>query len=98
MLDLQPFILPRGVTVALQILDLCVMVRIHARQPSAGWRTRVSNTRSHPRKDRHSRSIHARQPNLKPPFRMCADRAPFALIIIGNDLENLTGVDRKSLT
>jgi len=25
--------LPRGVTVALQILDLFVMVRIHARQP-----------------------------------------------------------------
>ena len=25
--------MPRGVTVALQILDLCVMVRIHARQP-----------------------------------------------------------------
>ena len=27
--------LPRGVTVALQILDLFVMVRIHARQPPA---------------------------------------------------------------
>jgi hypothetical protein len=30
--------LPRGVTVALQILDLFVMVRIHARQPMRmGW-------------------------------------------------------------
>jgi len=28
--------LPRGVTVALQILDLFVMVRIHARQPDQG--------------------------------------------------------------
>jgi hypothetical protein len=29
--------LPRGVTVALQILDLFVMVRIHARQPLVGY-------------------------------------------------------------
>jgi hypothetical protein len=36
---------------------------IHARQPCEAWRTRVSNTRSHPRKDRHRRSIHARQPS-----------------------------------
>ena len=35
---------------------------IHARQPCEAWRTRVSNTRSRPRKDRHRRSIHARQP------------------------------------
>ena len=54
--------LPRGVTVALQILDLFVMVRIHARQPTAGWRTRVHGTQSQTRKDRHRRSIHARQP------------------------------------
>jgi hypothetical protein len=45
-----------------KILDLCVMVRIHARQPSTAWRTRVSNTRSHPRKGRRRRPIHARQP------------------------------------
>jgi len=33
-----------------------------------------------------------------PPFRMCADRATFTLIIIGNDLKNLTDAERKSLT
>ena len=43
--------------------DLCVMVRIHARQPSAGWRTQSRATRSLPRKDRRRRSIHARQPS-----------------------------------
>ncbi len=40
---------------------------IHARQPCEAWRTRVSDKRSHPRKDRHRRSIHAGQPNLKTP-------------------------------
>lgn len=34
--DIQEDQLPRGVTVALQILDLFVMVRIHARQPIGG--------------------------------------------------------------
>ena len=33
--------MPRGVTVAQVILDHFVMVRIHARQPSIGWRADV---------------------------------------------------------
>ena len=36
--------LPRGVTVAQVILDHFVIVRIYARQPAAGWRTRVHDT------------------------------------------------------
>ena len=50
--------------------DLCVMVRIHARQPSAGWRTLVRATRSHPRKgrprDQSMRGSHPQDGGLNP--------------------------------